>query len=167
MTDEIIQKFQLGYNPKSWDALTKEALKLKYKKLYLEQSGLSIFKEDKSYDRFRGRVIFPIHSLSGRVLGFGGRTLKTDKKIAKYVNTPESDIYHKSKILYGIYFAKSAIVKEDCCYLVEGYTDVISMYQSGVENVVASSGTALSVDQIKLISLYTKNIHILFDGDTA
>ena len=167
MTDEIIQKFQLGYNPKSWDALTKEALKLKYKKLYLEQSGLSIFKEDKSYDRFRGRVIFPIHSLSGRVLGFGGRTLKTDKKIAKYVNTPESDIYHKSKILYGIYFAKSAIVKEDCCYLVEGYTDVISMYQSGVENVVASSGTALSVDQIKLISRYTKNIHILFDGDTA
>ena len=167
MTDEIIQKFQLGYNPKSWDALTKEALKLKYKKLYLEQSGLSIFKEDKSYDRFRGRVIFPIHSLSGRVLGFGGRTLKTDKKTAKYVNTPESDIYHKSKILYGIYFAKSAIVKEDCCYLVEGYTDVISMYQSGVENVVASSGTALSVDQIKLISRYTKNIHILFDGDTA
>ena len=167
MTEETIQKFQLGYNPESWDALTKEALKSKYKKVYLEQSGLSIFKEDKSYDRFRGRVIFPIHSLSGRVLGFGGRTLKTDKKIAKYVNTPESDIYHKSKILYGIYFAKSAIVKQDCCYLVEGYTDVISMYQSGVQNVVASSGTALSVDQIKLISRYTKNIHILFDGDAA
>ena len=167
MTDETIQKFQLGYNPESWDALTKEALKSKYKKVYLEQSGLSIFKENKSYDRFRGRVIFPIHSLSGRVLGFGGRTLKTDKKIAKYVNTPESDIYHKSKVLYGIYFAKSAIVKEDCCYLVEGYTDVISMYQSGVENVVASSGTALSVEQIKLINRYTKNIHILFDGDAA
>ena len=167
MTDETIQKFQLGYNPESWDALTKEALKSKYKKEYLEQSGLSIFKGDKSYDRFRGRVMFPIHSLSGRVLGFGGRTLKTDKKLAKYVNTPESDIYHKSKILYGIYFAKSAIVKEDCCYLVEGYTDVISMCQSGVENVVASSGTALSIEQIKLISRYTKNIHILFDGDAA
>ena len=167
MTDEIIQKFQLGYNPESWDALTKEALKSGYKKEYLEQSGLSIFKEDKSFDRFRGRVMFPIHSLSGRVLGFGGRTLKTEKKIAKYVNSPESDIYHKSKILYGIYFAKSAIVKENCCYLVEGYTDVISMHQSGVENVVASSGTALSVEQIKLISRYTKNIHILFDGDAA
>ena len=167
ITDEIIQKFQLGYNPEIWDALTKEALKSGYKKEYLEQSGLSIFKEDKSFDRFRGRVIFPIHSLSGRVLGFGGRTLKTEKKIAKYVNSPESDIYHKSKILYGIYFAKSAIVKEDCCYLVEGYTDVISMHQSGVENVVASSGTALSVEQIKLISRYTKNIHVLFDGDAA
>ena len=167
MTDEIIQKFQLGYNPESWDALTKEALKSGYKKEYLEQSGLSIFKENKSFDRFRGRVMFPIHSLSGRVLGFGGRTLKTEKKIAKYVNSPESDIYHKSKILYGIYFAKSAIVKENCCYLVEGYTDVISMHQSGVENVVASSGTALSVEQIKLISRYTKNIHILFDGDAA
>ena len=167
MTDETIQKFQLGYNPKSWNALTKEALKSGYKKEYLEQSGLSIFKEDKSFDRFRGRVMFPIHSLSGRVLGFGGRTLKTEKKIAKYVNSPESDIYHKSKILYGIYFAKSAIVKEDCCYLVEGYTDVISMHQSGVENVVSSSGTALSVEQIKLISRYTKNIHILFDGDAA
>ena len=167
MTNETIQKFQLGYNPESWDALTKEALKSGYKKEYLEQSGLSIFKEDKSFDRFRGRVMFPIHSLSGRVLGFGGRTLKTQKKIAKYVNSPESDIYHKSNILYGIYFAKSAIVKEDCCYLVEGYTDVISMHQSGVENVVASSGTALSVEQIKLISRYTKNIHILFDGDAA
>lgn len=167
MTDEIIQKFQLGYNPEKWDALTNEALKSGYKKEYLEQSGLSIFKEDKSFDRFRGRVLFPIHSLSGRVLGFGGRTLKTDKKTAKYVNSPESDIYHKSKILYGIYFAKSAIVKEDCCYLVEGYTDVISMHQAGVENVVASSGTALSVEQIKLISRYTKNIHILFDGDAA
>ena len=167
MTDETIQKFQLGYNPESWDTLTKEALKSGYKKEYLEQSGLSIFKDDKSFDRFRGRVIFPIHSLSGRVLGFGGRTLKTEKNIAKYVNSPESDIYHKSKILYGIYFSKSAIVKENCCYLVEGYTDVISMYQSGVENVVASSGTALSVEQIKLISRYTKNIHILFDGDAA
>jgi len=167
MTNETIQKFQLGYNSKSWDALTKEALKSGYKKVYLEKSGLSIFKEDKGFDRFRGRVMFPIHSLSGRVLGFGGRTLKTEKKIAKYVNSPESDIYHKSKILYGIYFAKSAIVKEDCCYLVEGYTDVISMHQSGIENVVASSGTALSVEQIKLISRYTKNIHILFDGDAA
>ena len=167
MTDETIKKFQLGYNPESWDTLTKEALKSGYKKEYLEQSGLSIFKDEKSFDRFRGRVIFPIHSLSGRVLGFGGRTLKTEKNIAKYVNSPESDIYYKSKILYGIYFSKSAIVKEDCCYLVEGYTDVISMHQSGVENVVASSGTALSAEQINLISRYTKNIHILFDGDPA
>ena len=130
MTDETIKKFQLGYNPESWDTLTKEALKSGYKKEYLEQSGLSIFKDEKSFDRFRGRVIFPIHSLSGRVLGFGGRTFKTEKNIAKYVNSPESDIYYKSKILYGIYFSKSAIVKEDCCYLVEGYTDVISMHQS-------------------------------------
>lgn len=167
MTDETIRKFQLGYNPEKWDALTKTALDSGYKKEFLENSGLSIFKEDKSFDRFRGRVIFPIHSLSGRVLGFGGRTLKTEKKTAKYVNSPESDIYLKSKVLYGIYFAKSAIVKEDNCYLVEGYTDVISMHQSGVENVVASSGTALTVDQIKLIGRYTKNITILFDGDAA
>lgn len=167
MTDDTIQKFQLGYNPEAWDSFTKEALSAAYKKEYLEQSGLSIFKEQKSFDRFRGRVMFPIHSLSGRVLGFGGRTLKNDKKTAKYVNSPESLIYHKSKVLYGLFFAKSAIVKEDCCYLVEGYTDVISMHQAGAENVVASSGTALSVDQIKLISRYTKNIHILFDGDAA
>ena len=128
----------------------------------------SVFLKNRNpFDRFRGRVMFPIHSLSGRVLGFGGRTLKNDKKTAKYINSPESLIYHKSKVLYGLFFAKSAIVKEDCCFLVEGYTDVISMHQIGVENVVASSGTALSVDQIKLISRYTKNIHILFDGDAV
>ena len=167
MTDETLRKFQLGYNPEGWNTFTKTALDSGYKKEFLENSGLSIFKESKSFDRFRGRVMFPIHSLSGRVLGFGGRTLKTEKKIAKYVNSPESEIYHKSKVLYGIYFAKSAIVKEDNCYLVEGYTDVISMHQAGVENVVASSGTALTVDQIKLIGRYTKNITILFDGDAA
>lgn len=167
MSAETIQKFQLGYSPEAWDAFTQEALKAGYQKEYLENSGLSIFKEGKSYDRFRGRVMFPIHSLSGRILGFGGRTLKTDKKAAKYVNSPESEIYHKSKVLYGIYFAKSAISKEDLCYLVEGYTDVISMHQAGVENVVASSGTALTPDQIKLIGRYTKNISILFDGDAA
>ncbi len=149
MTDDTIRKFQLGYNPEGWNAFTKTALDSGYKKEFLENSGLSIFKESKSFDRFRGRVMFPIHSLSGRVLGFGGRTLKTEKKTAKYVNSPESEIYHKSKVLYGIYFAKSASVKEDNCYLVEGYTDVISMPQAGVENVVASSGTGFVIDITK------------------
>jgi DNA primase len=167
MSEETIKKFQLGYSPEAWDAFTKQALKAGHQKEYLEASGLSIFKENKQFDRFRGRVMFPIHSLSGRILGFGGRTLKNDKKAAKYVNSPESDIYHKSRVLYGLYFAKSSIVKEDLCYLVEGYTDVTSMHQAGVENVVASSGTALTPDQIKLIGRYTKNITILFDGDAA
>ena len=167
VSEEMIQKFQLGYNPEAWDSFTKTALKASYKKEFLEKTGLSIFKEDKSFDRFRGRIMFPIHSMSGRVLGFGGRILKQEEKAAKYVNSPESDIYHKGKVLYGIYFSKSAIVKNDNCFLVEGYTDVISMHQSGVENVVASSGTALSSEQIKLIGRFTKNITILFDGDTA
>ena len=163
---EMIDKFQLGYNPDNWDAFTKSALEASYKKEFLEKTGLSIFKDDKAFDRFKGRIIFPIHSISGRIVGFGGRTLKKDNK-AKYLNSPESEIYHKSKVLYGIYFSKSAIVKNDNCLIVEGYTDVISMHQSGIENVVASSGTALGTEQIKLIGRYTKNITLLFDSDNA
>jgi DNA primase len=167
VSSEMIEKFQLGYNPEGWDSFTKSALDNSYKIEYLEKTGLSIVKDDKSFDRFRGRIMFPIHSMSGRVLGFGGRILKKSEKAAKYLNSPESDIYHKSKVLYGIYFSKSAIVKQDNCYLVEGYTDVISMHQHGIENVVASSGTALTSEQIKLIGRFTKNITILFDGDSA
>ena len=167
VSSEMIDKFQLGYNPEGWDAFTKSALDNSYKIEYLEKTGLSIVKDNKSFDRFRGRIMFPIHSMSGRVLGFGGRILKKSEKAAKYLNSPESDIYHKSKVLYGIYFSKSAIVKQDNCYLVEGYTDVISMHQHGIENVVASSGTALTSEQIKLIGRFTKNITILFDGDSA
>jgi len=142
VSSEMIDKFQLGYNPDGWDSFTKSALDNSYKIEYLEKTGLSIVKENKSFDRFKGRIMFPIHSISGRVLGFGGRILKKNEKAAKYLNSPESDIYQKSKVLYGIYFSKSAIVKHDNCYLVEGYTDVISMHQNGIENVVASSGTA-------------------------
>ncbi|MGI9551674.1 MAG: DNA primase, partial [Aurantibacter sp.] len=150
------------------------ALEKGYQLDYLQKTGLTIVKEDasdpdnnKRFDRFKGRVMFPIHSMSGRVLGFGGRILTNDKKAAKYLNSPESDIYHKSKVLYGIYFAKQAIAKEDNCYLVEGYTDVIQLYQRGVQNVVASSGTALTSEQIRLINRLTKNITVLFDGDAA
>ncbi len=166
-TDETIKKFELGYNPDQWDAFTSEALRKAYKLEYLEKTGLSIVKEEKQFDRFKGRVMFPIHSMSGRVLGFGGRILDSSKKAAKYLNSPESDIYHKSKVLYGIYYAKQAIAKEDNCYLVEGYTDVIQMFQSGIENVVSSSGTALTADQIRLINRLTNNITVLFDGDAA
>ena len=166
VSPEMIDKFQLGYNPDNWDAFTKSALEASYKKEFLEKTGLSIFKEDKSFDRFKGRIIFPIHSISGRIVGFGGRTLKKDDK-AKYINSPESEIYHKSRVLYGIYFSKSAIVKNDNCLIVEGYTDVISMHQTGLQNVVASSGTALGSEQIKLIGRYTKNITLLFDSDNA
>jgi len=165
--EDIIKKFELGYNPDSWDAFTAEALAQGYQLEFLEKSGLTIVKEQKHFDRFKGRVMFPIHNLSGRVLGFGGRILKTDPKAAKYVNSPESEIYHKSNVLYGIYFAKKSIIEQDNCYLVEGYTDVISMHQSGVENVVASSGTSLTEGQIRLISRYTQNITILYDGDAA
>ena len=126
-----------------------------------------MYKEDKQFDRFKGRVMFPIQSMSGRVLGFGGRILTNDKKAAKYVNSPESDIYHKSKVLYGIYHAKQSIAKEDNCYLVEGYTDVIQFHQTGIKNVVSSSGTALTSEQIRLINRLTKNITVLFDGDAA
>lgn len=166
-TAATIEKFQLGYNPDQWDAFTSEAIRQGYKLDYLEKTGLSIVKEEKQFDRFKGRVMFPIHSMSGRVLGFGGRILDSSKKAAKYLNSPESDIYHKSKVLYGIYYAKQAIAKEDNCYLVEGYTDVIQMFQSGIENVVSSSGTALTPEQIRLINRLTKNITVLFDGDAA
>ena len=166
-TEAIIKKFQLGYSPDEWDAFTSEALKNGYQLSYLEKTGLTIVKTGKQFDRFKGRVIFPIHSLSGRVLGFGGRILTSDKKAAKYLNSPESEVYHKSKVLYGIYFAKQAIAKEDNCYLVEGYTDVIQFHQGGIENVVSSSGTALTSEQIRLIHRLTKNITLLFDGDAA
>lgn len=166
-TNETIEKFDLGYSPDVWDAFTEEALKQGYQLEFLEKTGLTIVKEQKKFDRFKGRVMFPIHSMSGRTLGFGGRILTNEKKAAKYLNSPESDIYHKSKVLYGIYYAKQSIAKEDNCYLVEGYTDVIQMHQAGIENVVASSGTALTPEQIRLINRLTKNITVLFDGDAA
>ena len=172
-TDEIIKKFQLGYSLNEWESFTSEALNKGYNIKYLESTGLTIIKEGfqsskgKQFDRFKGRVMFPIHSMSGRVLGFGGRILVNDKKAAKYLNSPDSDIYHKSNVLYGIHYAKQSIAKEDNCYLVEGYTDVISMYQSGIHNVVSSSGTALTESQIRLVNRLTKNITILFDGDAA
>lgn len=173
-TDETIKKFNLGYCLDQWDGFTMAALDKGYQVDYLEKTGLTIVKEDatnpansRKFDRFKARVMFPIHSMSGRVLGFGGRILTNDKKAAKYLNSPESDIYHKSKVLYGIYHAKQAIAKEDNCYLVEGYTDVIQFYQRGIENVVASSGTALTPEQIRLVNRLTKNITVLFDGDAA
>lgn len=166
-TIDTVKKFQLGYSPDLWDAFSKEALNKGYQLEYLEKTGLTIVKEEKVFDRFKGRVMFPIQSMSGRVLGFGGRILTNDKKAAKYLNSPESDIYHKSRVLYGIYYAKQAIAKEDNCFLVEGYTDVIQLHQAGIENVVASSGTALTPDQIRLINRLTKNITVLFDGDAA
>ncbi|MFD2822078.1 DNA primase [Lacinutrix iliipiscaria] len=166
-TDETIKKFGLGYSLDEWQAFTDEALKQAYKLEYLEKTGLTIVKGEKRFDRFKGRVMFPIQSMSGRVLGFGGRILINDKKAAKYLNSPESDIYHKSKVLYGIYQAKKSIAKEDNCYLVEGYTDVIQFHQTGIHNVVSSSGTALTPEQIRLINRLTKNITVLFDGDAA
>ncbi|PXY41078.1 DNA primase [Flavobacterium cheongpyeongense] len=166
-TNETIKKFSLGYSPETWDALTKEALGKGYKLEFLESTGLTIPREDRPFDRFKGRVMFPIQSMSGRILGFGGRILTNDKKAAKYLNSPESDIYHKSKVLYGIFQAKQSIAKQNNCYLVEGYTDVIQFHQSGIENVVASSGTALTPDQIRLINRLTRNITVLFDGDAA
>lgn len=165
--EDIIQKFQLGYCLDESDAFTKSALDKKYKLEYLEKAGLTKTKENRSFDFFRGRVMFPIHSVAGKVLGFGGRTLRSDKKTAKYFNSPESELYNKSKILYGLYYAKNSIIKYDRCFLVEGYTDVISLHQSGIENVVASSGTALTEGQIKLIKRYSENITILYDGDAA
>lgn len=164
---DIIKKFQLGYCLNSGDDFTKSALAKGYKLNYLESVGLVKSKDDRHFDFFRGRVMFPIHSISGRVLGFGGRTLFTDKKIAKYFNSPESIIYNKSEILYGLYFAKGDIVKYDNCFLCEGYTDVISMHQAGVANSVSSSGTSLTNQQIRLIKRYTNNVTILYDGDAA
>lgn len=166
-TDETIKKFQLGYSTDDWSGFTDAAVKKGYQLKYLEKTGLTIVKEEKQFDRFKGRVMFPIHSMSGRVLGFGGRILAKNEKAAKYLNSPESDIYHKSKVLYGIYYAKQTIAKEDNCFLVEGYTDVIQFYQIGVKNVVSSSGTALTSDQIRLVNRLTKNITVLFDGDAA
>lgn len=172
-TPETIKKFSLGYSLDEWEAFTTRALKDGYKQDVLVKTGLSIHREKtssqeaKTFDRFKGRVMFPIHSMSGRVLGFGGRILGQEKKAAKYMNSPESPIYHKSKVLYGIYHAKQAIAKEDNCYLVEGYTDVIQMHQLGIENVVASSGTALTPEQIRLIRRLTTQVIVLFDGDAA
>lgn len=166
-TADTIKKFSLGYSPETWDAFSKEALGKGYQLEYLENVGFTIVKEEKLIDRFRGRVMFPIQSMSGRTLGFGGRILTNDKKAAKYLNSPESEIYHKSKVLYGIFHAKQAIAKQNNCFLVEGYTDVIQFHQAGIENVVASSGTALTPDQIRLINRLTKNITVLYDGDAA
>jgi DNA primase len=166
--EDIIKKFELGYSPDVWDALTLKAVNSGYKEENLERTGVSIRNDKgKLYDRFRGRVMFPIHNFTGRVIGFGGRTLKTDKNVPKYVNSPESDIYHKSNVLYGLFHAKKAIRDTDNCYLVEGYADVLSVHQAGVENVVASSGTSLTVEQIRLIGRFTQNVTILYDGDAA
>jgi len=167
-SNDIIKKFELGYSPDQWEAFTGQALKDGYQQQFLEESGLSVKRDNGSlYDRYRGRVMFPIHSFTGRVIAFGGRTLKTDKNVPKYVNSPESEIYHKSNVLYGLYFGKKAIREEDNCFLVEGYADVLSVFQAGIENVVASSGTSLTVEQIRLIGRFTKNITILYDGDAA
>ena len=166
-SDEIIEKFKLGYSFNKSNNFSEEAIKKGYKLNFLEKTGLTIVKDEKNIDRFKGRVMFPILSMSGRVLGFGGRTLNSSKNIAKYINSPESLIYYKSKVLYGIFQAKQTIVKEDNCFLVEGYTDVIKLHQKGIKNVVASSGTALTENQIRLISRLTKNITVLFDGDSA
>src|SRR6201985_1464017 len=167
-TSETIKKFELGYSPDQWEAFTGQALKDGYQQEFLTESGLSVKRDNGSlYDRYRGRVMFPIHSFTGRVIAFGGRTLKSDKNVPKYVNSPESEIYHKSNVLYGLFFAKKSIREEDNCFLVEGYADVISVFQAGIENVVASSGTSLTVEQIRLISRFTKNITILYDGDAA
>ena len=167
-TPETIKKFGLGYSPETWDAFTQDALKNGFQLNYLDKVGLTILRDDgKHFDRFKGRVMFPIQSMSGRVLGFGGRILTNDKKAAKYLNSPESEIYYKSKVLYGIFHAKQTIAKLDNCFLCEGYTDVIQMQQAGIENVVSSSGTALTSDQIRLINRLTKNITVLFDGDAA
>lgn len=165
--EDIIKKFELGYSLEERDAFTKKAIKEGYKKEYLVKSGFSIEGEHGTFDRFSGRVMFPIHNLTGKVIAFGGRILKTDKKFAKYLNSPESEIYHKSKVLYGIYQARKSIMQLDKCYLVEGYTDVLSMHQAGIENVVASSGTSLTEDQIRLIRRFTPNVTILYDGDAA
>ena len=167
-SNETIRKFELGYSPDQWEAFTSQALKDGYQQQFLEESGLSVKRDNGSlYDRYRGRVMFPIHSFTGRIIAFGGRTLKNDKNVPKYVNSPESDIYHKSNVLYGLYFAKKAIREDDNCFLVEGYADVLSVHQAGIENVVASSGTSLTVEQIRLIGRFTKNITILYDGDAA
>jgi len=165
--DDILKKFEVGFAPDGKAPFTEAAQKEGYKIEFLEKTGLTIKRDDWVRDRFAGRVMFPIHNLAGRVTAFGGRILKEDKTVAKYLNSPESEIYHKSKVVYGIFQAKREISKSDKCYLVEGYTDVLSMHQAGIENVVASSGTALTVDQIRLIKRFTPNITIIYDGDEA
>ena len=165
--DDILKKFEVGYAPDGKTPFTEAAQKQGYRIDYLEKTGLTIKRDDWLRDRFAGRVIFPIHNLAGRVIAFGGRILKDDKKTAKYLNSPESEIYHKSKVLYGVYQAKREISRSDKCYLVEGYTDVLSLHQAGIENVVASSGTALTVDQIRMVRRFSPNITILYDGDAA
>ena len=168
LTDAIIKRFGLGYSPDEWQAFTTHALKSGYSREVLEKTGLTIFKEDgKMYDRFRGRVTFPIYSVSGRVLGFSCRILSKEKQAAKYVNSPDSEIYNKGHILYGLFQAKNAISRQDKCYLVEGNLDVVSMHQSGVENTVASCGTSLTPDQVRLIKRYTPNVTIVYDSDAA
>ncbi|HRT48754.1 MAG TPA: DNA primase, partial [Bacteroidales bacterium] len=164
---DTLKKFEAGYCPEKRDAFTSKALADGFSEEYLVKTGLSIKGEERLFDRFSGRVIFPIHSLSGQILGFGGRILKSDPRAAKYINSPESDIYHKSRIVYGIYQARKAITKEDKCYLVEGYTDVMSLHEAGIENVVASSGTSLTYEQVRLIKRFTRNITIIYDGDEA
>jgi len=164
---DTLKKFEVGYCFEKRDAFSKKAIEDGYKTDFLVKTGLSIQHEDHFFDRFSGRVMFPIHSLSGQVLGFGGRVLKTDAKTAKYLNSPESEIYHKSRILYGMYHARKSITQEDRCYLVEGYTDVMSLHEAGIENVVASSGTSLTQEQVRLIKRFTQNITILYDGDAA
>ncbi|WP_296621172.1 DNA primase [Marivirga sp.] len=166
-SNATIEEFDLGFTLDQWDGLIKAAKEAGHSEELLEKAGLIIKKEDKTYDRFRNRVIFPIHSISGKPIAFGARILVNDKKQPKYINSPETDVYHKSEVLYGIAQAKKSIRNEENCYLVEGYTDVISLHQSGVENVVASSGTSLTTQQIKLIGRYTQNVTVLFDGDTA
>ncbi|WP_310588873.1 DNA primase [Flectobacillus sp. BAB-3569] len=168
-SDKTIKAFELGYSLDIWDAFTRDALKNGYSIDVLEKAGLTIRKpeENKMFDRFRNRVIFPIHNVSGKTIAFGARILKADKNQPKYLNSPETEVYHKSNILYGIYQAKNAIRSKDVCYLVEGYTDVISLYQAGIENVVASSGTSLTLEQIRLIARFTQNITVLYDGDPA
>jgi len=165
--DQIIEKFQLGFAPEGKDVFVRECVNRGYKEVFLSKTGLATIKPDYKRDRFSGRVIFPIHGQSGKVLAFAGRTLSTDKKVAKYINSPESEVYHKSNVLYGIYHAKKEIQRKDNCYLVEGYTDVMSLHQSGIENVVASSGTSLTQGQIRLIKRFTDNITVIYDGDNA
>lgn len=166
--EDIVKKFDLGYSPDVWDALIQQATAAGHREEFLERTGLSIRNDKgKVYDRFRGRVMFPIHNFTGRIIGFGGRTLKTDKNVPKYVNSPESDIYHKSNVLYGLFHAKKSIRDLDNCYLVEGYADVLAAHQAGIENVVASSGTSLTTEQIRLIGRFTQNVTILYDGDAA
>jgi DNA primase len=166
-TEETIRKFELGYSLDEWDHLLKTATEKGYNTQLLEECGLVVAGENKMYDRFRGRVIFPIQNITGKAIAFGARTLSADKKVPKYVNSPEGELYHKSKVLYGLSQARQAIRKEDNCFLVEGYTDVISMHQAGIENVVSSSGTALTEEQVKLLRRYTKNVTVLYDGDAA